>query len=271
MTQPAFGTLQLGLHDPIPGQVALRFASYVNWRVIPTPPVTFNGHINMVPKWGMLGNGAAPDNPPGLPNGVGNCAIVGPCHQIMKATAEGGAMAPFNTPTALLNYGAVTGWNINDPDSDQGTNIDAMAGHWRKHGLVDAAGTEHKITAYLDLNPGDMRELHTAMWLFPLGVGCGYELPESALEQAQEGRPWDVVPGSPIAGGHYVPGMAYPGDGLNTGITWGLPQLYTDRWHQTYNNQGIVVLSKEGFTKAATLEGFDYLTLADDLKEVTRL
>lgn len=263
--------VKLGLHDPVPGAVMLRFASYVDWRQIPTPPTTFTGHVDLVPRWGMLGNGAAPDNPPGLPNGAGNCAIAGPCHQIMKATAEGGSMAPFDTTAALKNYGAVTGWTIDDPDSDTGTNIDAMAKYWRKHGLVDANGQAHQIVAYLDLNPGDLRELWLAAWLFPLGVGCGYALPESALEQARDGQIWDVVPGSPIAGGHYVPTMAHPAGNLGLGITWSLAQPFTARWHQTYNNQGIVVLSKEGFTRARSLEGFDFPTLADDLKQVGRV
>ncbi len=276
--------MKLGLNDPIPGAVALRFGSYCNWRQIMAPPTTF-GHTNLVTAWGMLGNGQAPDNPPEIPDGVGDCGIVGPCHQIMQATAEAGAMAPFTTEVALKNYSAVTGFQPLQPDgqpwptdpftgqpdnpTDHGTAMDAMARYWRRHGFIDAAGARHPITAYLDLNPGDLRELHTAAWLFPLGVGCGYALQEAQLEQAQAGQTWDYVPGSRIVGGHYVPAMAVPTPGLNIGISWALPRTFTDRWHQECNNQGIVVLSHEGFVKARTLEGFDYATLADDLKQIT--
>jgi len=263
--------VNLGLRDPIPGAVQLRFASYVNWRQLPTPPDHFTGHTDLVGNWGMLGNGAALDNPPGLPDGVGDCAVAGPCHQVMKATAESGAIANFDTGAALKNYGAITGWNIDDPDSDAGTNIGDMARYWRKHGLVDAAGKIHKIVAYVDLNPGDIRELWLAAWIFPLGVGCGYALPESALEQAQDGEIWDVVPGSPIAGGHYVPTLARPAASLGAGVSWGKLRPFTARWHQKYNNQGIVPLSTEGLVKARSLEGFDLPTLTDDLKEVTRV
>jgi hypothetical protein len=279
--------VKLGLADPVPGAVALRFGSYINWREAPTPPDHFTGHTEMVGHWGMLGNGAAPDNPPGLPNGAGNCAIAGPCHQIMKATAEGGTMAPFDTAAALTNYTAFTGFALTQPDgspwpidpftgepdnpTDAGTNIDDMAKQWRTNGLVDAAGAIHQIVAYVDLNPGDVRELWLAAWIFPLGVGCGYALPESALEQAADGQIWDVVPGSRIAGGHYVPTVARPAASLGAGVTWNRLQPFTARWHQAYNNQGIVPLSSEGLVKAKTLEGFDLATLADDLKEITRV
>lgn len=260
---------KLGLHDPLQGAVKLRLASYANWRALPTPPEHF-GHTDLVTDWGMLGNGAAPDNPPEIPDGVGDCAIVGPCHQIMQATAEGGAAAPFTTPAALQNYHDITGWTAADPDSDQGTAVDAMAQYWRKTGLVDAAGKRHKIVAYLDMTPGDLRELWLASWLFPLGVGMGFALPESALDQNQNGEAWDYVPGSPIVGGHYVPGLARAATNLGVGVSWAKPIVFTDRFYQQHNNQGIVVLSKEGFIKGRTLEGFDDATLTDDLKQIGR-
>lgn len=250
--------MKLGLKDPVPGAVKLRLASYLNWRVLPTPPDHF-GHTSLVQSWGMLGN-----------DDYGDCAIAGPCHQIMLATAEAGAAAQFDTKSALQNYSAITGFDPNDPSTDQGTAIDDMARYWRHHGLVDANGTAHKITAYLDLTPGDTRELWLAAWLLPLGVGCGYDLPQSAVDQAQNGQIWDVVKGSPIVGGHYVPTLARPSSGMGLGISWGNPVPFTVRFYQTFNNQGLVALSKEGFVKAKTLEGFDYETLADDLKQISR-
>jgi hypothetical protein len=274
-------TYRLGLHDPVPGAVKLRFGSYAIWKQLPTPPNTF-GHTGVIKEWGMLGNGAASDNPPGLPDGAGCCAYSGPAHQIMQATAEAGNPARFTADAVLNNYSGGTGFTIIDPSTgqpwppdenptDQGAAIDDVAKQWRQHGMIDADGNTHQITAYLDLNPGDLRELWLASWMFPLGVTCGYALPESAIEQAQDGVIWDVVKGSPIAGGHCVPALARPAANMGVGISWGKPRPFTVRWHQTYNNQGIVVLSKEGFIKAKTLEGFDFPTLADDLKEITRL
>ena len=65
---------RLGLKDPRPGAVKLRFASYLNLRQLPTPPDHF-GHADLITNWGMLGNGSAPDNPPSIPDGVGDCGL----------------------------------------------------------------------------------------------------------------------------------------------------------------------------------------------------
>ncbi len=249
--------MKLGLNDPTPGAIQLRLATYLNFKQLPKPPTSF-GHSALVHDWGALGNLT-----------YGDCAIAGPCHQIMLWTAETGNQAPFTDQAALANYSAITGFNPNDPDSDQGTNIDDMARYWRRHGLVDANNKPHPIVAYLDLNPGDLRELWLATWLFQ-SVGMGFALPDSALQQAQDGEIWDVVPGANIVGGHYVPNVGRPAAGLGLGVTWGKTQPFTARFYQTYNNQGIVALSRDMFIKGKDVDGFDYQTLADDLKQVTR-
>lgn len=258
--------MKLGLKDPVPGAVKLRLASYVNWRELPTPPNNF-GHYDLIKTWGMLGNGADPANPLQIPDGVGDCAIAGPIHMNELWCAEGKKPAPFSTASALNNYAAVTGWNINDPDSDQGTAIEDMASYWRTTGMIDDQGNPHKITAYVDMNPGDLRELWLVSWLF--STAClGYALPESAIEQSQRGAIWDVVP-SNIAGGHCVPCVGKPGDSVGMGITWGQQQPFTARWYQTYNNQGIAVLDEEMMIKAKSIDGFDDAMLRDDIQQVT--
>lgn len=269
MNQPAQYPVKLGLIDPVPGAVKLRLATYLNWRDLPTPPTLF-GHYDLIKKWGMLGNGAAPDNPPGLPNGVGDCAIAGPIHMNMLWCAEGQRPAPFSTTSALANYAAVTGWNIDDPDSDQGTAIEDMAAYWRGTGMIDDDGNAHKILAYVDMNPGDLRELWLVSWLF--SAAClGYALPESAIEQTQAGLIWDVVPGSPLAGGHCVPTIGRMSTTIGMGLTWGAPQPFTANWYQEYNNQGIAVLDEEMMIRAKSIDGFDDAMLRDDILQVTRV
>jgi hypothetical protein len=248
---------KLGLHDPTPGAVKLRFASYLNFRQLPTPPDHF-GHANLVSDWGILKNDV-----------LGDCAIAGPCHQTMLWTAEAGKTAVFDDAAAVQNYSAITGYDPNDPTTDQGANLDDVARYWRQHGIVDAHGDAHKIVAYLDLNPGDLREHWLAAWLFQ-SVNLGYDLPESAIEQTQNGLIWDVVPGSPIAGGHCVPTVGRPTANMGLGVTWGQPQFWTANWYQTFNNQGVVALSEEMMIQGKSIDGFDDVTLRDDLKEITR-
>jgi hypothetical protein len=251
-------TYRLGLHDPKPGAVKLRLATYLDFKKLPTPPDHF-GHANLITDWGMLANDV-----------LGDCAVAGPCHQTMLWTAEAGTAAPFDDSAAVTNYTAISGYNPDDPDTDQGCDLDSVAKYWRQHGMVDAKRAAHPIQAYLDLNPSDLRELFTASWLFQ-SVCCGFALPESAIEQAQDGQIWDIVQGSAIAGGHCVPCMGRPAAGMGLGVTWGKPQPWTNRWYQEYNNQGFVALSEEMMVKGKSIDGFDDVTLRDDLKEITRL
>ncbi len=263
---------KLGLLDPTPGAVKLRLASYVNFRQLAMPPPEF-GHYKMIKDWKMLAN-----------DKYGCCAWTGGEHMSMMFCAETHRSAPFSDASTLKNY-ASTGFQLLGPDgqpwpidpetgepdnpTDSGTGIDDLAKHWRKTGLVDDTGHRHKIIAYLDMNPGDLRELWLATWLFQ-ATGMGFALPESAQEQTAAGRTWDYVAGSPIVGGHFVPNFGRAGAaGLGVGVTWDKVQPFTGRFYQRFNNQGIVVLTQEAFIRAKTIDGVDDVMLADDLKHIT--
>jgi hypothetical protein len=271
---------QLGLKPPVPGAVKLRLATYLDFKTLPTPPDHF-GHANLVPAWGMLGNGSAPDNPPGLPDGAGDCAPAGACHMTMLWTAEAGDMAPFTCAAALQNYSAITGFTQTDPatgkpygpddnPTDTGCTVDDIAKYWRQTGFVDANSKRHQIVAYADTNPGDVRELWLASWLFQC-CGMGFDLPYSALQQARDNQIWDVTSDTSIAGGHFVPCVARPAASMGVGISWGKPHPFTARFYQKYNSQGMVAFSREMLIKAKSIDGVDDATLLDDVKEVTRV
>ena len=268
--------MKYGLKDPRPGAIPLRFSTYADYSKLPTPPTTF-GHMSLIPKgqWGMLGN-----------DQYGDCAIAGACHQTMLWTAEGGKPAPFNTAAALKNYSDVTGFSLinpatgqpwpvdpstGEPDNptDQGTDLGVLAQHWLTDGIVDADGVAHRVIAVVDLNPGDLREIWVAQFLFQ-SVGLGYALPNTAEQQTQAGLPWDVVPGATIVGGHYVPSFSRL-HGFNIGVTWGKPQPITPRFIQTYNDQGLVALSEEMLVRAKNIDGFDDALLRDDIAQLSKL
>jgi hypothetical protein len=255
---------QLGLKAPVPGAIPLRLATYLDFMKLPTPPAVF-GHYDLIDNWEMLGN-----------DEWGDCAFAGACHQEMLWTKEGGHEADFNSPVdgfdnaALANYGAVTGFDPSDGPSgdnptDQGTAISDLADYWAHSGLVDSDGTRHKVAAIVDLNPGDLRELWVATYLFQ-SVGLGFAVPQSAIQQAQQGEVWDVVPGSPIVGGHYVPSVGRVDGGNGMVVTWGQLQEFTPRFYQKYNNQGIVCLSEEMLVNMKSVDGFDDKTLRADLR-----
>lgn len=249
--------MKLGLRDPRPGAIPLRLATYCDFTKLPVPPDAF-GHQELIPEWGVMGN-----------DEWGDCAFAGAVHQTMLATCEGqGAPAPFSTQTTLENYAALTHVDLQagpGNPTDCGTDLGELAQYWLNNGIVDDTGVHHKIVSVLDMNPGDLRELWVATYLFQ-SVGMGFALPDSAQYQSEVGAPWDVVPGATIEGGHYVPCFGRVASGLGVGVTWGKTQQFTTRFYQTYNNQGICGLSLEMLLKGRSIDGFDDQLLRADFE-----
>ena len=194
----------------------LMFARYVQPAALPTPPPQF-GHETLIgaKDWGMLGN-----------DQWGDCAWAGPAHETMLLTAEGGKQAAFTDASVLRDYSAGTGFDPNAGPSgqnptDQGSNVRDVLKYRVKTGIVDAAGTRHKIGAYVKLDPKNLEQIYQAMYLFQ-AVGIGIEFPDSAMAQFQAGKPWDVVAGAKVEGGHYVPCLAKR-ENLEV-VTWGAVQ-----------------------------------------------
>lgn len=257
---------KLGLKPMRVGAIKLQLSTYMNYSVLPTPPAEF-GHYDLVPDWGMLANGADPAHPDVIP--VGDCAIAAPMHQTMLWCAESKAQVAFSPETAVKNYSEITGYNPELTDAegnnptDNGTALDEMAKHWQQTGISDDSGNRHKIVAFASLNPGDLRELWTATWLFQ-SVTLGVLMPDSAQQQFADGEPWDVVRGARIEGGHAVPCVGRKG-GMNLGVTWGALHPFTDRWYEKYSQGGIVGFSEEMLVEARSIDGVDDELLRHDL------
>ena len=65
----------------------------------------------------------------------------------------------------------------------------------QQKGAVDSDGATHKIGAYVAV-PVSTTMLLRALWLCD-EVAMGFNVPESAMEQFQAGKPWTVVKGHP--------------------------------------------------------------------------
>lgn len=247
--------LKLGKLPARPGAVQLKLQTYLVPAALPAPPAQF-GHDNRVPAWEMLGN-----------DSLGDCVIAGAMHETMLWTSIGSTEIPVSDAAAIANYEAIAGYNPNDPSTDRGTDVAHAASYRRKTGIIDAAGRRHKVGAYLALTPGDLQQHLVGMYLFG-AVGIGIRFPKSAMDQFNNGQPWDVVPGSPIEGGHYISGVARRG-GQTVVVTWGREQPMTDAFLQTYNDESYVYLSAEYLAQGSSPEGFDLAQLKADLKQVT--
>ena len=252
--------MKLGKLPARPGAIRLKLRTYAYLSVLPTPPAEF-GHEALVTEiyamqWGLLGN-----------DSVGDCVVAGGGHETMAWNAAGGLIVPFSTPNTLADYSAITGYDPADPSTDQGADMQVAAAYRQKTGLLDAAGNRHKVGAYLAVDPGDLEMLLTAAYVFE-AVGVGITFPQSAMDQFNAGQPWDAVAGSPIEGGHYVPGLARRG-GMFKFITWGAEQLATDAFLAANNDENVVYLSPDMLAGGKSLEGFDLAQLTSDLAALT--
>jgi LAGLIDADG-like domain len=197
-----------------------------------------------------------------------NCVWAGAGHETQIWTAEAGSPVTITENNALAAYSAVTGFNRNDPSTDQGTDMQAAASYRRKTGILDSHGKRHKVGAYVALTPGDVHQLYTATWLFG-AVGVGIEFPAFAMDDFNARKPWDVQKtNAKIEGGHYIPAVGHHSGFINV-VTWGREIGMTEAFYKKYCDEAIAYLSPEMLKGGESLEGFNLAQLTDDLKQVT--
>jgi hypothetical protein len=232
---------------------------------LPKVPTVF-GHGNDFADWLMLGNGPDPTVAPGF-EGCGDCAWAGPAHETMELCQNAKRPAPrFDGKTVVDQYSEYSGYDPETGANDTGSNVREVL-QWRAtKGLKDADGTVHKIGPYVALEPKNLEHLLEAAYLFEC-VGIGIEVPESAQQQFAEGKPWSVVPGAQIEGGHYIPVVGRPNSMDVAFITWAQRTLMTDQFYATFNDEAWAYISPEQF-KAVTgrdYEGYDEAQLEEYL------
>jgi hypothetical protein len=250
--------LCLGKAPATPERYPLKFATYLDSALLPSPPASF-GHEELVhdTEWGMLGNGQE-----GHLRGWGCCVWSGAAHEHMMWSREGGHPAAFSRDTVLSDYGAATGFNPSKPSTDKGSNV-VDAANYRLHtGIVDVTGNRHKIYAFLSLRAGDWNQLMTAIYLFG-AVGIGFNVSSANMHQFANKTPWDYVMGSPSVGGHYVPGLAHRGNLVV--VSWGRFVPCRRPWYENQSDEAVVYLTEEMLLGGKSPEGFNRAQLLADL------
>jgi hypothetical protein len=251
-------TFKLGKLPARPNAVRFRMTTYV--LKLPEPPNTF-GHFGLIRDWEMLGN-----------DSYGDCVLAGAAHETMLWTAMRAtrrtitqAEDMFDDAQVLSDYSAVTGFDPRDLSTDRGTDMEEAAAYRRKVGILDRSGTRHKVSAYLSIRPGDFKRHKVGAYLFG-AVGIGILFPGSAMDQFNRGEPWDVVSGSSIEGGHYIPVVGFTGEIIWV-VTWGRLQAMTRRFLEKYNDESIAYVSREMLRKSGkSPEGVRIRQLEADLK-----
>jgi len=113
--------------------------------------------------------------------------------------------------------------------------MQAGTSYRKKVGIKDAKGKRHTIDAYMAIKSNF--ELRQAAWLLG-AAGVGVQFPGSAMEQFNAGKPFTVVKGARIGGGHYMPAIDYD-DKYVYLLTWGKMWPATWGWVTKYTDESI--------------------------------
>jgi hypothetical protein len=243
-TMPGF---KLGKLPAAPRPTDFRFAEFASTVKLPTVPSKF-GHGTAYPDWSMLGN-----------DRYGDCVWAGAAHEHMLLNKVVNKVdVKFDDGAVLADYSTVTGFDPNDPSTDNGTDVHTALSYRRKTGIKDSSGKRHQIGAYVSLDPKNWEHLEQAAYLFGV-VGIGFEFPSSAMQQFNSHEPWDYVPGSKNDGGHYVPVVgSVDAPNQATAITWGRRQPFTLEFYEQYNDEAWAYITPEELRSDGTgLHGFD--------------
>lgn len=214
------------------------------------------GHEEGIDWQGMLGNEVA-----------GDCVWAGAGHETILLAAEGGHHPQFEEAAVLKDYSEVTGYVPGEESTDKGTEVRVAMKYRKATGILDHGdGNRHHIGAYLRLKPKDLGELYRAAYTFGC-VGMGFEFPESAMNQFNEGNTWRVSENSPIVGGHYVPVVARR-DGQPVCVTWGKTQPMTEAFYERYSDEAWCFVSSSALKSGKTPDGLDKAELLAALKSL---
>jgi hypothetical protein len=230
---PKLGLILDGLHKP-----TLKLSDYIRPAVATPPAAVSRPHPGF--QWGMLAN-----------DRLGDCVIAMMLHSIEDFHLDAGTPAPgFTDADAVSLYSAITGYNPNDPNSDQGTNESTAMQYWEQHGLHTSDGQPHQIVATVAVDPSDLNECRIAIDEF-VDLQIGIALPLTAQGQTEwkvvgDGHTGHSAPGS--WGGHGIPYREYDADTFKC-VTWGQELLMTAQFHQAYAQEAHVVVTREMLNK----------------------
>jgi len=230
---PKLGLILDGLHKP-----ALKLSNYIRPALANPPAAVSRPHPGF--QWGMLAN-----------DRLGDCVIAMMLHSIEDFHLDANTQVPaFTDQDAISVYSAITGYNPDDPNSDQGTNERTAMLYWEQHGLHTSDGAPHQIVATVAVDPSDLNECRIAIDEF-VDLQIGIALPLTAQGQTEwtvvgNGKTGHSAPGS--WGGHGIPYREYDADTFKC-VTWGQELLLTVPFHQAYAQEAHVVVTREMLNK----------------------
>jgi len=226
---------KLGKLHATPARPKLRFASLTAGLPAPAASVDFYSEVT---DWPMY-----------LNDRYGDCVWAGFGHHIEQITRYGqGATVEVTDADVETGYES-TGFRPDDPNTDQGTNVEDGLSYWRKTGVGG-----HAIVAYAAVDVSNATELKQAVSLFG-ALGIGFNVPAYAMDQFSAGKPWDVQKSNAsIIGGHYVVVVGYDAKYLYV-VTWAKIQKMTWAFFRKFCDEAYVIIDDEMVSKVSQYAG----------------
>jgi hypothetical protein len=259
MTQLKIG--KLGCKPPKYDPRTLCLDKYMDFAALPPIPPQYNwGSPSAIPSWFMM-----------LNDRLGICTIAAAGHLIMGWTRHGlGKTLVVPDPELLLAYEAVSGYVPGNPATDNGADPMTVFKYWQNTGIGS-----HKIGAYGSIDFHTPSHVNASTFLFE-GSYVAANLPQTAMDQFEAGKPWSVVsttgagaPGS--LGGHAFPIISFAPWGLAV-VTWGQLQRMTYGFLQTYGMGLFGLISADMLnSKKKAPTGFDLPQLQADLQMISTM
>lgn len=195
----------------------------------------------------------------------GCCTIAGGGHIIQGESTYGqGATQTITNTDVLTAYEAVSGFDPSTGKNDNGAVMQDVLSYWRKTGIGG-----HKILAFAELDVKNLDEVRQALDTFG-SIYIGIDFPDSAMDQFNAGKPWDVVKGSPLDGGHAINGGYYDVNGNWKVVTWGEVQEMTPAFWDKYVEEAWIVVTPEWLNaQGQSPSGFDLHGLGEELAVLT--
>lgn len=229
---------------------------------LPTPPT---GGCNYASKAAM----------PALRNIFGNdtlgdCVIAMRAHAVGVFTANAGDPFVYSQDQVIGMYSQDCGYVPDQPETDQGCDELTVFQDWK-------VGKQHTIVGYVTLDPKNVVQFETAMWLFE-NLCFAVELPDEWITPfpSKDDFTWDVAGDPNPSNGHAFLGVAYSPTAKHVVIdTWGMLGCMTYAAMAKYAceaaggglysvlSQDIIVRAKQ---KAPN--GFNWVLLEAYLKEL---
>ncbi len=192
---------------------------------------------------------------------IGDCTIAAIGHLIQLWTAQNGSQSIIPNSDILSLYEKVTGYNPNEPNTDNGAVEIDVLNYWRSNPIDN-----NQLYAYVSINPKDIEEIKQAIYYFN-GAYIGVELPLSVQDEPEwkfQNLEGNNAPGS--WGGHAIPLVAYD-DSTFTCITWGAFLKMDYNFLTNYCEEAYALLSPDIINNKSgkTIEGFNLVQLQTDL------